>query len=167
MWQEHSYLIDPHTAVAFDVLDQYRAETGDTTPALVVSTASPFKFCDSVLGALGVTRAGRRAPAFWTSCSQVTGVPAPAPLAGLKDKTVRFAQSVTEKEHMVDQVLEMLTMNGALRNRATPTSPWRCDKPMDVFGGGWDGLCGQAAGGLCSGSGRRTPWCCAATCPGA
>ena len=39
--------------------------------------------------------------------SQVTGVPAPAPLAALKDKTVRFTQS-TEKERMVEQVLEML-----------------------------------------------------------
>ena len=38
---------------------------------------------------------------------QVTGVEAPAPLAGLKDRKVRF-QIVTEKEHMVDQVLEML-----------------------------------------------------------
>lgn len=55
MWQEHRYLIDPHTAVAFDVLDQYRRDTGDTTPTVVVSTASPFKFCDSVLGALGVS----------------------------------------------------------------------------------------------------------------
>ena len=55
IWLEHHYLIDPHTAVAFDVLDQYRWETGDRTPAIVVSTASPFKFCDSVLGALGVT----------------------------------------------------------------------------------------------------------------
>ncbi|HJA63317.1 MAG TPA: threonine synthase, partial [Candidatus Intestinimonas stercoravium] len=55
MWQEHHYLIDPHTAVAFDVLEQYRKETGDDTPAIVASTASPFKFCDSVLGALGVT----------------------------------------------------------------------------------------------------------------
>jgi threonine synthase len=34
-------------------------------------------------------------------------VPIPAPLAALKDKTVRFGRSVT-KEHMVDQVLEML-----------------------------------------------------------
>ena len=32
---------------------------------------------------------------------------APAPLAGLKDKTVRF-DGVTKTEHMVDRVLEML-----------------------------------------------------------
>lgn len=55
MWDEHRYLIDPHTAVAFHVLEQYRAETGDATPTVVASTASPFKFCDSVLTALGET----------------------------------------------------------------------------------------------------------------
>ena len=106
MWQEHRYLIDPHTAVAFDVLDQYRRDTGDTTPTLVVSTASPFKFCDSVLGALGVSELAA-GTAILDQLSQQTGVPVPAPLAALKDKTVRFGRSVT-KEHMVDQVLEML-----------------------------------------------------------
>ena len=39
--------------------------------------------------------------------SELTGIPAPAPLVALKDKTVRFTQNVT-KDHMVDQVLEML-----------------------------------------------------------
>ena len=106
MWQEHRYLIDPHTAVAFDVLDQYRRDTGDTTPTVVVSTASPFKFCDSVLGALGVSELAA-GTAILDQLSQQTGVPVPAPLAALKDKTVRFGRSVT-KEHMVDQVLEML-----------------------------------------------------------
>ena len=53
VWKEKGYLIDPHTAVAFGVLDKYRKGTGDNTPALVVSTASPFKFCSSVLPALG------------------------------------------------------------------------------------------------------------------
>ena len=106
MWQEHRYLIDPHTAVAFDVLDQYRRDTGDTTPTVVVSTASPFKFCDSVLGALGVSELAA-GTAILDQLSQQTGVPIPAPLAALKDKTVRFGRSVT-KEHMVDQVLEML-----------------------------------------------------------
>ena len=75
-------------------------------PTVVVSTASPFKFCDSVLGALGVSELAA-GTAILDQLSQQTGVPVPAPLAALKDKTVRFGRSVT-KEHMVDQVLEML-----------------------------------------------------------
>ena len=106
MWTERRYLIDTHTAVAFHVLEQYRAGTGDATPTIVVSTASPFKFCDSVLGALGVSELAA-GTAILDQLSQQTGVPVPAPLAALKDKTVRFGRSVT-KEHMVDQVLEML-----------------------------------------------------------
>ena len=97
---------DPHTAVAFGVLDKYRKGTGDNTPALVVSTASPFKFCSSVLPALGVTQLAQ-GTGILDQLTQVTGVEAPAPLAGLQDRKVRF-QIVTEKEHMVDQVLEML-----------------------------------------------------------
>ena len=106
MWKEHNYLIDPHTAVAFDVLDQYRKETGDETPTVVVSTASPFKFCDSVLGALGVTELAEGTDIL-DQLTELTGVPTPAPLAALKSKQVRFRDNVT-KEHMVDKVLEML-----------------------------------------------------------
>ena len=39
--------------MAFHVLEEYRRESGDETPAIVVSTASPFKFCADVLDALG------------------------------------------------------------------------------------------------------------------
>ena len=106
MWQDKKYLIDPHTAVAFDVLDQYRTRTGDTTPTVVVSTASPYKFCSSVLPALGVTEL-REGTDIIDQLMAVTGVEAPAPLAGLKNKTVRF-DGVTEKEGMVDCVLQML-----------------------------------------------------------
>ncbi len=38
-WKTHGYLIDTHTAVAAKAIDCYRAETGDSTPAVVVSTA--------------------------------------------------------------------------------------------------------------------------------
>ena len=105
-WSERGYLIDPHTAVAFDVLDQYRRETGDGTLAVVVSTASPYKFCSSVLPALGVTEL-REGTDILAQLEEFTGVTAPAPLAQLKQKTVRF-DGVTEKEHMEDRVLEML-----------------------------------------------------------
>ena len=47
--------MDTHTAVAYTVLGEYRKETGDNTLSVVLSTASPYKFCASVLAALGVT----------------------------------------------------------------------------------------------------------------
>lgn len=106
MWKEQRYLIDPHTAVAFDVLEQYRKETGDQTVTVVVSTASPFKFCSSVLDALGEQEFAPGTEIL-DQLSQLTGVEVPKPLASLKDKQVRF-DTVTEKEHMVDQVLEHL-----------------------------------------------------------
>ena len=106
IWKEHGYLIDPHTAVAFHVLDQYREKTGDKTPCVVVSTASPFKFCAAVLNALGVTEV-KKGTDILDQLSELTNVPVPAPLAGLKDKQRRF-DAVTEKEYMVDQVLNML-----------------------------------------------------------
>lgn len=106
VYRQHDYLIDPHTAVAFSALEQYRKETGDETPCVVVSTASPFKFCDSVLGALGVTEMAEGLDAL-DQLSQLTGLPAPAPLSGLRDKAIRFTQTV-EKDKMVDAVRSML-----------------------------------------------------------
>ena len=106
VYRKHDYLIDPHTAVAFDVLEQYRRSTGDETVALVVSTASPFKFCDNVLGALGHKELAAGLEIL-DQLSGATGLEAPVPLASLKNKTVRFDQSVA-KENIVDKVLEML-----------------------------------------------------------
>ncbi|HHX78022.1 MAG TPA: threonine synthase, partial [Firmicutes bacterium] len=52
------YVIDPHTAVAFAVYEQYKRETGDRTNTVVLSTASPFKFPRDVLNSLGEETAG-------------------------------------------------------------------------------------------------------------
>lgn len=106
VWKEHGYLIDPHTAVAFHVLRQYRNATGDMTPAVVVSTASPFKFCAAVLDALGASEL-KCGTDILDQLSQITGEKVPTPLACLKKKERRF-HTVTEKEHMMDQVLNML-----------------------------------------------------------
>ena len=106
VWEQSGYLIDPHTAVAFHVLDEYRRTAGDHTPAVVVSTASPFKFCDSVLGALGVAEI-RRGTQVLDQVAEQTGVPVPAPLAALRGKARRF-DTVASKDGMLEQVLEFL-----------------------------------------------------------
>jgi threonine synthase len=48
------YVMDTHTAVAYNVYEKYKRETGDNTETIIVSTASPFKFGRSVLKAIGV-----------------------------------------------------------------------------------------------------------------
>ena len=106
LWREKRYLVDPHTAVAIDALDQYRARTGDPAQTLVVSTASPFKFCPAVLEGLGV-KAPEQGLEGIDQLAQVTGMAPPPPLASLAGKAIRFAD-VTEKENMVDKVREML-----------------------------------------------------------
>ena len=106
MMDEHKYLIDTHTAVAFHVLEQYRKDTGDQTKTVVASTASPFKFCDAVLDALHVTEKAT-GTALLDQLADVSGMPAPQPLATLKDKQVRFT-SWTEKEQMRTVVTDFL-----------------------------------------------------------
>ena len=106
MFETNGYLIDTHTAVAFSALEQYRAETRDDTPAIVASTASPFKFCASVLEALGERNIAQGLDAL-DQLTARTGQPAPAPLAGLRDKQVRFTQ-VVEKDRMADAVTALL-----------------------------------------------------------
>lgn len=46
------YIIDTHTAVAASVYNAYKAKTGDTTVAVIASTASPYKFTRSVMEAI-------------------------------------------------------------------------------------------------------------------
>lgn len=105
-WQDHNYLIDPHTAVAAEVLAQYRVASGDETPAVVVSTASPYKFCGSVLTAIGETPCGDGLELL-DQLHAVSGVPVPCRLAELKGKSRRFDKTV-EKQAMEQAVLDFL-----------------------------------------------------------
>jgi threonine synthase len=54
VYSENEYVIDTHTAVAASVYHAYRKETSDATKTVIVSTASPYKFANSVLEALQV-----------------------------------------------------------------------------------------------------------------
>ena len=97
LFESENYLIDTHTAVAYSVLSKYREKTGDTTKTVVVSTASPYKFCDRVLEALGFESGGLSAEQLISKLEEVTKTSAPKPLRALHTKEVRFTKTV-EKE---------------------------------------------------------------------
>jgi len=111
MYGKHNYLIDTHTAVAYKVLNDYREKSGDNTPAVVVSTASPYKFCDSVLKALG-RPCGEGGAGLIDALAEATGSKIPAPLEALKDKKPRFSGSV-QTGGMRAAVLEFLGVAGS------------------------------------------------------
>ncbi len=48
------YVMDTHTAVASHVCGAYRKESGDQKECIIASTASPYKFVQSVMTALGL-----------------------------------------------------------------------------------------------------------------
>lgn len=105
-WKDKGYLIDTHTAVAANVMEQYRRETGDDTVTVFVSTASPYKFGDSVLSAIGETPAAESLDRIGQMQS-VSGVTAPRRLAALRGKERRFTLAC-EKAGMDDVVLDFL-----------------------------------------------------------
>ena len=52
LYENTGYVIDTHTAVASEVYKKFVKDTGDRTKTVIASTASPFKFTRSVLGAI-------------------------------------------------------------------------------------------------------------------
>lgn len=90
VWEQYHYLMDTHTAVAFKVFNNYKNDTGDSTKTVVISTASPFKFNNSVAQAVLGTAAvaGQNDFELLEKLSRHTGWPIPEGLRNLDQKTV-------------------------------------------------------------------------------
>lgn len=106
LYDSTGYVIDPHTAVARQVYRQYAQETGDKTPAVIVSTASPFKFAPAVLDALGQPAGGEEFAAA-EALSALANVPVPEAVSSLKDAPVRH-RTVCGRQEMEAQLLRFL-----------------------------------------------------------
>ncbi len=102
LYKENGYLIDTHTAVAYSVYEKYRKESGDETPCLIASTASPYKFVAAVSSAIGLAK---EADDFRQieSLNKLTGVRIPSGLKDL-DKREIIHNTAIEKEEMKDRI---------------------------------------------------------------
>ncbi len=99
MYAEHGYLMDTHTAVAYKVYEDYRKETGDTTPTVIASTASAYKFAESVAKSIGL---GEEENGFRyvEALAAKTGVRVPKGLKDLDKKEVRHTGVINIEEMM-------------------------------------------------------------------
>lgn len=102
MYREEKYLIDTHTAVGYKVYRDYVEATGDETPTLIASTASAYKFAESVAKSIGLPEEenGFR---YIESVAEKTGVRVPKALRNLDIRKIRH-KGVIEISDMMSAV---------------------------------------------------------------
>ena len=103
-WNKNHYVIDPHTACGYFVMQQMPRDP--LTPRVLLATASPYKFPRVVNESLGLDATGTDF-ACMDVLAEATGTTAPAALRGLEHADVRF-----------DNVVEVDGMSGFVENAA-------------------------------------------------
>ncbi len=110
LYQETGYVLDPHTAVASAVYEMYRKETGDDKPAVIASTASPFKFARSVLHAIDAEQYDAMTDLEqFDALADVAGLKTPAAIEEIKTAPVRH-DMVVDIPDMRDAVCRILKL---------------------------------------------------------
>lgn len=103
VFNEENYLMDTHTSIAWSCYEKYLESGNDALPNVVLSTASPYKFCRSVLEALGVpTEVSDEAN--MAKCHEITGAIIPTGLAGIFSREVKH-KDVIDISDMKDYVI--------------------------------------------------------------
>jgi threonine synthase len=109
VYQRYGYIMDTHTAVGMRVHEKYTAATGDITKTVVVSTASPFKFNESVVRAILGDEAvrGRNELSLLQVLSNTSGLAIPAGLKDL-DRKPALHKKITARDKMAEVVMKIL-----------------------------------------------------------
>ena len=102
MYADNDYLMDTHTAVAYKVYEDYKAATGDDTPAVIASTASAYKFAESVANSIGID-GDMNGFEYIDAVNEKTGVRVPKGLKNLDKKEIRH-KGVIETDDMMKVV---------------------------------------------------------------
>ncbi len=105
VFEADRYLMDTHTSIAWACMEKYKDNPEySEAPAVVLSTASPYKFSAAVLEALGEDLTGSD-EGNMKKCHEITGAEIPAGLAGIFKKPI-VHNDVIEISDMKSYVIE-------------------------------------------------------------
>lgn len=108
-YEQDGRLIDPHTAVGYHVMKTHKTAG---VPCVLLSTASPYKFCRDVYEALfGKTLSGADGFQYMEALREKTGEPVPEPLSALCGKPVLHRDVIDVAEmasYVRDKAVEKL-----------------------------------------------------------
>ena len=107
LYEKEQYIIDTHTAVAGAVYDKYVNETGDDTPTVIASTASPYKFSRSVMTAIDESYKDQEDFALIDALCEKSGVAIPPAIEQIRTAPV-LHDTVVDKTEMKQAVCTWL-----------------------------------------------------------
>ena len=107
VYKNSNYVIDTHTAVAAGVYKKYVADTRDEMPAVIASTASPYKFTRSVMDAIAQDHENMGDFELADALEKLSGVPVPKAVNDIRTAPV-LHDRVVDAEDMPKTVKEIL-----------------------------------------------------------
>ena len=110
VYNKYNYLIDTHTAVAYDVYMKYVEESKDNSEYIIVSTASPFKFIRSILNALGTSTIGKSDFELVKDLSKQYSLTIPNGIKDLNKKEIKHNINCGKDE--IKELISTLLMEG-------------------------------------------------------
>ena len=104
-FEQTGYLLDTHTAIGYGVYKEYQKTSGDETKTILLATASPYKFADSVYKAL--TDQSLSEYQAIEAVYEKTGVDIPKPLVQLDQKEI-LHQKVIDKDDIIHEISQKI-----------------------------------------------------------
>lgn len=104
-FEQTGYLLDTHTAIGYGVYKEYQKTSGDETKTIILATASPYKFADSVYKAL--TDQSLSEYQAIEAAYEKTGVDIPKPLVQLDQKEI-LHQKVIDKDDIIHEISQKI-----------------------------------------------------------
>ncbi len=109
VYESDNYIMDTHTAVAATVYDKYVAKTGDKTPAVIASTASPYKFTRSVMDAIDPAYDAKTDFELVDELNKLSGVKIPQAIEDIRSAAVlhNTVCDYTKMQETVEDILKL------------------------------------------------------------
>lgn len=104
-FEQTGYLLDTHTTIGYGVYKEYQKTSGDETKTIILATASPYKFADSVYKAL--TDQSLSEYQAIEAVYEKTGVDIPKPLVQLDQKEI-LHQKVIDKDDIIHEISQKI-----------------------------------------------------------
>ncbi|SHH97792.1 L-threonine synthase [Clostridium grantii DSM 8605] len=107
VFQKKNYLMDTHTAVAHAVYEEYLKETKDTNKAVIISTASPYKFTAPVMKAVDKKYEGVDDFELVKEMEKLTSIAIPEGIKDLEKREILHTR-ICAKEAINEEVMDIL-----------------------------------------------------------